>query len=332
MATIPSKLIDTCNRHLNYLRISITDRCNLRCVYCEPQKQIKKLHHNQILTYEELTRLIRVGVNLGIRKVRITGGEPLVRKGIDHFLFQLCSMKQLHDISLTTNGTLLKNHLDPIQQAGIKRINISLDTLKPGKFQKISGFNGFTRVWKAIIEAHERGFYPLKLNVVVLGGINDDEIEELAKLSFDYPFHIRFIEYMPVGPTPLFFERAIYADEILGRLTKLGELVQVRKEPMDGPAKRLKFRNAPGEIGIISPMTHHFCDQCNRLRLTADGRLRPCLLCNDSIDIKTLIRSGASDNELAGLFMKAARNKPARHHLVSGNIEHISDQMSSIGG
>lgn len=332
MLKIPSKLVDTCNRHLNYMRISITDRCNLHCVYCEPQKRIKKLHHDQILRYEELIRLIRIGINLGINKVRVTGGEPLLRKGVDDFLFQLCSMKHLHDISLTTNGTLLKEHLNPIQKAGIKRINISLDTLRPDKFKKITGFKGFTHVWETIIEAHERGFYPIKLNVVVLGGINDDEICDLAKLSFDYPFHIRFIEYMPIGPTPLSFKRPIYADEILDRLTKLGELVPVRKKIMDGPAKRLKFRGAPGEIGIVSPMSHHFCDQCNRLRLTADGRLKACLLCNDSIDIKNPIRTGASDNELAELFIEAALSKPARHHLVSGNLEQVSDQMSAIGG
>ncbi len=332
MLTTPSRLIDNYHRNLNYLRVSITDRCNLHCIYCEPQKRIKKLHHDEVLRYEEFLRIIRVGVNLGINKVRVTGGEPLVRKGVDTFLFQLGSIKELYDISLTTNGTLLKKYLDSIQQAGIKRINISIDSLKSEKFQKITGFNGFNQLWETIIEAHERGFNPIKLNMVVLGGINDDEIEDLAKLSFDYPFHIRFIEYMPVGPTPLFFERPVYADEILDRLAKIGKLVPVRRELMDGPATRLKFKDAPGEVGIISPISHHFCDQCNRLRLTADGHLRPCLLCNDFIDIKNPIRSGISDNEIAGLFLEAARNKPASHHLVPGRFVSVSDQMSSIGG
>ena len=328
----PSELIDISNRRLNYLRVSITDRCNLRCMYCEPHKRMEKLYHEQILRYEEFIRLIRIGVRLGINKVRVTGGEPLVRKGVDNFLRQLGHIKGLQDISLTTNGVLLKDHLDRLRKAGITRINISLDSLNPEKFRKITGSNDFCKVWETIIEAHKRGFYPIKLNVVVLGGVNDHEIIDLAKLSFDYPFHIRFIEYMPVGPKPLSFDRAIYADEILERLKSLGELVPVRREFLDGPARRYKFRGAPGEIGIICPISHHFCDQCNRLRITAEGRLRACLLSNDFIDLKKPIRSGASDEELSALFVKAVSDKPAKHHLISDCKEHISDQMSSIGG
>jgi cyclic pyranopterin phosphate synthase len=209
-----SKLIDKCNRHLNYLRISITDRCNLRCRYCVPQDLIPKLSHAEILSYEEILRIVRIATRLGISKVRVTGGEPLVRKGVYEFLHKLTTTKGLKDVSLTTNGVLLKDNLEKIQAAGISRINISLDTLNPAKYREITGYDEFHRVWQGIEKAHQMGFYPIKLNVVALKGVNDEELVEMARLSFQYPFHVRFIEYMPIGRSDFNPDTLLHATEI----------------------------------------------------------------------------------------------------------------------
>ena len=326
------KLIDSYNRQLNYLRISVTDRCNLNCTYCRPRNRILKLSHNEILSYEEILRLVRVGIGIGINKVRVTGGEPLVRKGIYDFLVSLKALKGLEDISLTTNAVLLEENLEKLQKAGIKRVNISLDTLNPDKYWQITGYDFFSRVWNVILKAHAAGFNPIKLNTVVLPGINDDELTDLARLSLDYPFHIRFIEYMPIGNSPLKLKTQMLMPDIMERFKSLGRLIPVKNEIWDGPARRFKIEGAKGEIGLISAMSHHFCGKCNRLRLTADGRLRTCLLSDRYEDLKTPLRSGISDKELADIILNAARRKPFRHHLATDSKAHVDDQMSSIGG
>jgi len=334
------KLIDRYNRHLNYLRISVTDWCNLRCIYCLPKGYIPKLSHSDILSYEEILRIVRIGVELGISKVRITGGEPLIRKGIYDFLKRLSEIRELEDISLTTNGILLKDNIEKIRAAGIRRINISLDTLNPEKFKKITGHDAFYQVWEGIKQSHQVGFYPLKINVVAMRGINDDEFKDIARLSFYYPFHIRFIEYMPMGNTEFIRENSeceILAPEIMERISSLGMLNPVEKSDKcgishDGPAERYKFEGAKGEIGFIHAMSHHFCHKCNRLRLTAGGHLRTCLLSDHQTDIKTLIRKGCSDNELAELFIQAVSFKPMHHNLSVKESERVAAQMSAIGG
>lgn len=326
------KLVDSYNRQLNYLRISVTDRCNLNCSYCQPRNRILKLSHEDILTYEEILRLVRIGIKLGITKIRVTGGEPLVRKGIYDFLRSLKELQGLEDISLTTNAVLLEENLDKLKKAGIKRINISLDTLDPLKFRQITGYDYFTKVWNAILKAQEMGFDPIKLNTVVLPGINEDELTDLARLSFSYPFHIRFIEYMPIGITSLKQNAPILAPAILDRLKGLGKIVTVKNGIWDGPARRFKFEGAKGEIGLISAMSHHFCEKCNRLRFTADGRLRTCLLSDRYEDLKGPLRTGCSDKELADIILNAVRRKPFEHRLTSDSKAHVDDQMSSIGG
>jgi cyclic pyranopterin phosphate synthase len=260
------KLIDPCNRYLNYLRISITDRCNLKCIYCVPRDKIPRLSHDEILTYEEILRLVRVGVKLGVSKIRVTGGEPLVRKGVYDFLSELSRIDGLADLSLTTNGVALKDNLKKIKSAGIKRINVSLDTLKREKFAQITGRDHFDQVWQGIEGAREMGFYPIKINVVVLNGVNDDELIDMAQLSFDQPFHIRFIEYMPIGESQMGNGPLMLAPEIKKRISALGNLVPVRNSANDGPAQRYPVEGALGEIGFIPALRHHFCDRCNRLR------------------------------------------------------------------
>jgi cyclic pyranopterin phosphate synthase len=326
-----SELIDPHCLKLNYLRISITDRCNLRCLYCAPPNlQIPKLSHRDILSYEEILRLVRIGVSLGISKVRITGGEPLLRKGIGNFLSELGKIREISDLSLTTNGVLLKENLESVRMAGIRRLNISLDTLMPEKFRYITGRDDFSQAWDGILSAHHQGFSPIKLNIVAMRGINDDEFADIARLSFSYPFHIRFIEYMPMGNSPLETARQILAPEIMNILSVIGKLIPIEKKKHDGPAERYRFKNATGEIGFIRPLSHHFCAQCNRLRLTASGQLRPCLLSDEQHDLKTALRNGSTDAQLSDIFLAVARFKPHRHHLIEE--ENVKSQMSLIGG
>ena len=326
------KLIDPCNRYLNYLRISITDRCNLKCIYCVPRDQIPRLSHDEILTYEEILRLVRVGMKLGISKIRVTGGEPLVRKGVYQFLSELSRIDGLADLSLTTNAVGLKDNLMKIKAAGIKRINISLDTLKREKYAKITGMDLFDQVWQGIERALEMGFHPIKINIVALNGVNDDELTAMAQLSFDYPFHVRFIEYMPIGESQMGNSPLLLAPEIKKRISVLGSLIPVRNSTNDGPAQRYRFEGALGEIGFIHALSHHFCDRCNRLRLTARGQLRPCLLSDHHEDVKGPMRSGCSDDQLAEIFIKAVSHKPSDHNLSVQDPSRVCGQMNSIGG
>ncbi|UCF95756.1 MAG: GTP 3',8-cyclase MoaA [Desulfobacterales bacterium] len=325
--------MDNCNRHLNYLRVSITDRCNLQCLYCVPRELMSRLAQAEILRYEEILRIIRVGVSLGISKVRVTGGEPLVRKGVYEFLAKLTQTPGLNDVSLTTNGVFLQENLVKIKSAGITRINVSLDTLNPQKFEQITGRDVFSQVWQGIEAARAMNFNPIKINVVALNGVNEDEIIDFARLTFAYPYHIRFIEYMPIGKSGIKTGPLLLAPEIKKRIRVLGKLTPVRKTSNDGPAQRYKLEGAQGELGFIHALSRHFCEQCNRLRLTASGQLRPCLLSSDyHEDLKGPLRSGCSDEELAGLFLKAVQNKPSDHNLAVHRPEPVCGQMSAIGG
>jgi cyclic pyranopterin phosphate synthase len=326
------KLIDRYNRNLNYLRVSITDRCNLKCLYCIPREHIPKLSHKDILRYEEILRIVKVGAALGISKIRVTGGEPLVRKDVYQFLLQLTNIEGLQDISLTTNGVFLKNNIFKIRSANIKRINVSLDTLSKTKFRHITGYDFFDQIWEGIHLARKMGFFPIKINVVPIKGMNDDELVDIAGLSINYPFHIRFIEYMPMGSVQVCNDRRLLAHEIKERIRDLGRLIPVERSLNDGPAERFKLESGQGEIGFIRPISRHFCGTCNRLRLTASGKLKPCLMSDDQEDLKLLLRRGCSDSELEKGFLNAVRHKPLEHSLINDGHASISDQMSSIGG
>ena len=327
-----NELIDACHRRLNYLRISVTDRCNLRCAYCLPCEDVPRLSHEEVLRYEEILRIVRVGVGLGISKVRVTGGEPLVRKGVVGFLAELARIPEIKDLSLTTNGVRLKEHLNALQAAGVARINISLDTLRPERYRRITGVDAFDAVWEGILAAHARGFRPIKLNVVALAGVNDDELVDLARLSLEHPFHVRFIEFMPIGSSRIGKRPPLLVPEIEERIGALGKLVPVERREMDGPAHRYRFDGAPGEIGFIPAISHQFCRRCNRLRLTASGQLRPCLLSDRQEDLKGPLRRGCSDADLAEVFFSATRHKPSDHNLAVGEPAHVCCQMRSIGG
>lgn len=326
------ELVDREKRHLKYLRVSITDRCNLRCLYCAPEGRIPKLGHGDVLSFEEILRLVKIGIRLGIRKVRVTGGEPLVRKGVVDLLARLTRLEALTDVSLTTNGVLLASYARPIYDAGVRRINVSLDSLQRDKYAQITGYDRLDQVWAGIQQAAEIGFDPIKINVVAMRGINDDEIADFGRLSLNHPLHIRFIEYMPIGNSRAHFRDQLLTPEIRATISSIGELVPVENGRDDGPARRYRLAGARGEIGFISALSHHFCSRCNRLRLTADGKLRACLLSDHYEPLKPVLRSGGTDEQVAEIFRKAVRHKAAQHRLCPNGDLVVHDQMQGIGG
>lgn len=332
MSQIKRHLIDAHQRRLNYLRVSITDRCNLNCIYCNPLPRAAKLRHKEILRYEEILRIARIGAGLGITKIRVTGGEPLARKGVGDFLKHLTAIPGIRECSLTTNGVLLDEHIADIAAAGIRRLNISLDTLDRRVYHHITGHDAFDRVWANIRLALEMGFSPIKINVVALRSVNEGELKALARLALNYPFHVRFIEYMPLGGEgPVHGHPPLLTPEIRTLIESLGPLTPIPQVPDDGPAMRYRFLEGSGEIGFISPVSNHFCAACNRLRLTSDGRLLACLLANISEDIKTPLRLGCLDHDLAAAFLRIVAKKPLSHPATL-TPSHQPEQMISIGG
>jgi cyclic pyranopterin phosphate synthase len=323
-------LSDSFHRPINYLRISVTDRCNLRCVYCMPAEGISLMSHNDILTYEEIYTVARVAAGLGIDKIRLTGGEPLVRLGLPQLVKMLAQIEGIDDISLTTNGTLLARYAAELKDAGLRRVNVSLDTLKPERFKQITrGDNEISEVLEGIEAARKVGLNPVKLNTVVMAGVNDDELLDFARKTIAEGWHVRFIELMPlVGSDTLQF---VSADEMKRRLEPLGELTPSLPSVGNGPAKYFRLPNAKGDIGFITPISEHFCFQCNRMRLTADGKLRPCLLSDYEVDLKQPLRSGISLEGLEELFKKAVANKPERHNLAKGSVPK-DRPFSQVGG
>lgn len=326
-------MLDDHCRQITYLRLSITDRCNLRCLYCAPVQEMVKLQHDDILRYEELLRLARLGLQTGLTKIRVTGGEPLIRLGVEPFLASLNALPGIREICLTTNGVLLAEKAAGLWQAGLRRLNISLDSLIPARYARITGSDALDRVWEGIHAAAALGFAPIKINCVILRGLNDDELLDFARLSLDHPWHIRFLEFMPIGRSSRW--RSDYflpADQMRSRLQQYGPLKELPPASNSGPAQRYRYPGAQGEIGFISPLSQHFCQDCNRLRLTADGRLRPCLFGDEEIDLKGPLRAGASDADLLELFQQAILRKPARHHLNQDLASPCARSMSSIGG
>ncbi len=323
------------NRPINYLRISVTDRCNFRCLYCVPSSPFSVLEHDKIARYEEILRITRLACELGITKVRITGGEAFVRKNIFSFLERLCTIESLKDISITTNGALLtREKIKKLISLGIKRLNFSLDTLDPVKFARITGRDRFQQVKDAIFTAHELGMAPVKINTVILRGINDDEIEDITALTLKYPFHVRFIEYMPMGDSAVKKQHLILTREISAKIeSRFGKLVPVTRTINDGPAKKFQLEGARGIVGFITPISSHFCSECNRLRLTSRGTLRPCLLNNYEKDILNPLRNGASDDELKQIIINTLTKKPSFHGLTDQITKGIPiSHMTSIGG
>ncbi|MFB3925755.1 MAG: GTP 3',8-cyclase MoaA [Syntrophales bacterium] len=331
-----SRMIDQFNREINYLRVSITDRCNLRCRYCMPKEGVSVLGHEDILRYEEILRIVEAGVRLGIVKVRITGGEPLVRRGVVHFFSMLKTLDGLRDITLTTNGILLEEFAESLYDAGVKRINISLDSLNPEKYALITRGGNLNRVLRGIEKASRLGFSPIKINVVAIKDFNEDEILDFAGLARKGTCQVRFIELMHVGNAADHNQLNYISNlVIMERISRVYPLIPVSdRSRMDGPARIYRMEDAAGEIGFIDSGDQHLCKSCNRLRLTADGHLRACLLVDDEMDIKTPLRSGCNDSELESLISLAIMRKPDSHNCLrqSRHIKKCIKEMHSIGG
>jgi len=327
-------LYDSHKRLIDYLRISVTDRCNLSCFYCKPRAGMKTLRHRDILSYEEILRLVALAVPLGITRVRVTGGEPLVRRGIVDFIASLNTLKGIEDISITTNGVLLEEMADGLLKAGKPRLNVSLDSLDPNKFRVITGSDNYERVWRGINRAEELGFFPIKLNMVPVRGMNDVEVADFARLTLGRKLHVRFIEYMPIGADDRWHRDAcVPASEIQAVIEReVGPLKPFRSGNSAGPSDNYQLPDALGVIGFISPITRHFCESCRRLRLTADGKIRPCLLSDTEIDVKSPMRSGCDDAELERLFRLALEIKPDRHYINESGHGCFQRTMSRIGG
>jgi len=329
-----SKLIDPFNRHINYLRISVTDRCNLRCIYCMPREGISPIGHDEILRYEEILRVARCAAEKGVTKIRITGGEPLVRRGIIDCIADLGRIPGIADLSITTNGVLLEACAQALYRSGIRRINISLDTLHPEKYKTITRGGDINAVLAGISKAREAGFAPIKINVVAMRNVNDDEAVEFARLTMDRPVHIRFIEFMPVaGQTTWEEAQFISSEELQSRISALGPLIPLEADEKAGPAKMFQLEGAQGKLGFVTALSSHFCASCNRLRLTADGKLRACLFSDDETDLKPLLRrGGCTDAELSSIIEQAIRSKPQRHEIRDATYKKCSRNMSAIGG
>ena len=326
-------LIDTYNRKIDYIRISVTDRCNLRCIYCMPSEGVREITHSEILTYEEIIHILSIATNLGIKKVRITGGEPLVRKGLPYLIKTISNLGAIEEISLTTNGVLLKRFAKELKEAGLNRLNISLDSMDPKRYEEITKGNNLSDVWEGIRAAEELGFSPIKINMVPIRGFNDNEIKEFAALTFNKPYHIRFIEFMPTGAKDIWSkEKYISTKELKEAISGLGELKPIKNEWGSGPAKNFKLLNAKGVIGFISAVSDHFCAGCNRLRLTSDGKLRPCLFSDSEVDLKKALREGCDDDELQRLLLLGLQIKPEKHNINESDPNAIERPMSAIGG
>jgi GTP 3',8-cyclase len=314
------------DRTINYMRLSVTDRCNLRCIYCSPGREFRFLPPAEILSYEEFLRLARIALEIGVVKFRVTGGEPLVRKGLAGFVRSLVSLKGADDISLTTNGILLKDHLDELWDAGLRRINISLDTMDPATFTEITGGGRLSSVLEAIDGALEKGFVPVKINVVLLKGKNDD-FSRFVDFAREKSVHVRFIELMDFSPAIGYF---VSCRDARARLGAFGRLEEAPAPEGAGPARYYALPGMKGSFGFISPYSDHFCVSCNRLRISADGRLLPCLFAEQATDLKALLRSGAGDDALRDALRDALSRKPRDRKEASGRAR--GNGLRTIGG
>jgi len=324
---------DSFGRRIEYLRVSVTDKCNLRCVYCMPLEGLPWLRRDEILSYEEIEEIVRVMSTMGLKRVRITGGEPLVRRGVASLAKKLSCNPRIEDISLSTNAVLLAGQAEALRRAGVARVNVSLDSLRPERVDAISRRPGsYPKIMEGLMAAEAVGFSPIKVNVVLIKGQNDDEIEDFARITRERPWHIRFIEMMPTGSNlELSLESFVSCREALARVKALGGLYPALGPRGNGPAKYFRFRGAPGTVGVITPMSHNYCDRCNRMRLTASGQLRPCLFGSIETNLRDPLRAG---EDIRPLIKATLRIKPERHHLVMGSASGSGGlvALSQTGG
>ena len=311
-------MIDQFGRSVEYLRVSITDKCNLRCVYCMPLEGLPWLQRDELLSYEEIEQIVRGMAPMGLERLRITGGEPLVRRDVPELVRLLAAVPGIRDLSLSTNAVLLAEQADALKAAGISRLNVSLDSLREDRVDRIARRPGsYPRIMEGLAAAEEVGFSPIKINVVLIKGENDDEIQDFAEITRKHPWHVRFIEMMPTGANlDLSAQQFISCTEVLHRVREIDKLEPVPGPFGNGPAEYYQFPGAPGTIGVITPMSHNYCDRCNRMRLTADGQLRPCLFGDLQTNLRDPLRAG---EDLALHIRDTLEVKPERHYLIQGS-------------
>ncbi|HCL4547058.1 GTP 3',8-cyclase MoaA [Clostridium botulinum] len=319
-------MLDKHGRKINYLRVSVTDRCNLRCVYCMPPEGIVKKEHDNIMRYEEIFKVVKSASLLGVNKIRFTGGEPLILKDIDKLIYNTSKINSIKDIAMTTNAILLEDMVEELKKAGLKRVNISLDSLKEDRFKSITRGGDINKVFKSIEKSLSIGMRPIKINTVIMKGINDDEIDDFMNLTKKYPISVRFIELMPIGEgRKLYKDGYISSEEII---SKHSDLIPVETEK-SSTALLYKFKESKENIGFISPMSCKFCSGCNRVRLTSEGTLKPCLHSEKEVDLKNYMDSSQA---LLSKINETIYNKPLEHHMIEEKESKSKKMMYQIGG
>lgn len=330
-------LEDRYGRLHDYLRISVTDRCNLRCLYCMPEEGVQFAASETLLSYDEIVEIVKVGASLGITKLRITGGEPLIRPNLHELISKLSAIPQIEDIALTTNGIYLASQAEQLRKAGLNRVNISLDTLDPTRFKFIARNGDLKRVLAGIEAAAAVGFSPIKLNCVLLKGVNEDEISKFLQLAYEHPLHVRFIEYMPIGHADEGWKQHyLPLSTVIDIAQNEGYNIYEKYEVKgNGPSENWEFAGGVGSFGLIHPISDHFCKNCNRLRLTSDGLIKPCLYWMDELDMKHAIGNEA---EMRSIYFKAMQIKPENHEMAAKLLDGVQShtpterRMSQIGG
>jgi cyclic pyranopterin phosphate synthase len=323
-------LTDSHGRRINYLRLSVTDRCNLRCRYCMPAEGVPKLSHHDILSFEDLQRIAVQSIALGIEKIRITGGEPLVRRGVVDFLAKLATIRGVKEMVLTTNGLLLPEMAAELRRAGVQRLNVSLDSLNPETFATITRGGDLRQALDGIAAAEEAGFPPVKINMVVMRGINDGEVLDFAALTLRKPCTVRFIEYMPTRMEAGWKSLCVTGSEVLEQIASRYPLLPLDHSHAEGPARNFKIAGAAGTIGVITPISNEFCESCNRIRVTASGMAKGCLFASEGVDLKPYLRG--DDDKLKEVLYQIMWKKPSQHRLLNVNSTHAPFDMSQIGG
>lgn len=327
------QLTDSFGRTINNLRISVTDQCNFRCIYCMPEEGMIFHPKAKILTFEEIARISRIASGLGINKLRLTGGEPTVRKDLPVLIRMLADLPGINDIAMTTNGFLLKKMAKPLREAGLPRVNVSIDTLDPEKFERMTRRDVLDKVLEGLDEAEKYFELPIKINVVAMRGYTEDDVLDFARLARTRPYQIRFIEFMPLDADHTWSrEQVLTGAEIIDQIHAVWPLDPIVRPNQREPADLFRFRDGKGEVGLISSVSEPFCESCNRIRITADGKLRTCLFSLSETDLKTPLRSGTTDDTIAELIIEAVRNKEPGHHINDPTFVQPERTMSAIGG
>ena len=328
-----AQLVDTYGRTVSNIRISVTDRCNYRCTYCMPEQGMTWMRKDKLLTYEEIARVSRIFSSLGVRKIRLTGGEPLMRRDLWRLVEMVRAVSGIEDIALTTNGYFLKEQAKALVEAGLTRINVSLDSLNPGVFAEVVRREFFAQTWEGIEQADRLGVRPIKLNVVLIRGVNDGEIIDFAKLARERPFVIRFIEFMPIGKDDGWtMDKVVPTREVIETIDRYARLVPVPHANKRSPADRYLFEDGKGEIGFISSVSEPFCSDCDRIRVTSDGKLRTCLFSIHETDLRAMLRGGATDTEISDVIVAAVWKKEEGHLINRPGFVRPERTMSQIGG